>query len=167
MVVKNEKKVKCWCYKWFSRVGRLTLIKSVLMVIPVFWALFSWMSRGILEHIRKICHKFLWAGSKEDHSLSWVAWEKIAQPKEWGGWGIKELPSFVKSLAAKMGWSLLNKDSLWFMVMRRKYIDPGDIVDWVWNPVMSTKGGSAVWRATLQAMDLIEEGLAWKVGNGQ
>jgi len=69
--------------------------------MPVYWVALTWVPKGILEKIRRICSRFLWAGSKEDPVLPWVAWEKVARPKEWGGWGIKNLPDFSLSLAAK------------------------------------------------------------------
>jgi len=53
-----------------------------------------------------------------------VAWEKVARPMEWGGWGIKDLTEFGLALAAKLGWRLIKSKNLWTIVVRRKYIDP-------------------------------------------
>jgi len=68
----------------------LTLIKSVLLAIPVYWAALTWVPKGVLDKIRRICSKFLWAGVKESSVLPWVAWDKLAIPKEWGGMGYKK-----------------------------------------------------------------------------
>eukprot|EP00253_Pinus_taeda_P006064 PITA_06064 len=103
LIAKLEARMSHWSYKWLSRAGRLTLIKSVLLAIPVYWAALTWVPKGILEKIRRICSRFLWAGSKENTVLPWVAWEKVARPKDWGGWGIKSLPDFSVSLVAKSG----------------------------------------------------------------
>eukprot|EP00253_Pinus_taeda_P017405 PITA_17405 len=113
LIEKLETRISHWSFKWLSRAGRLTLIKSVLMAIPVYWAALSWIPKGILEKIRRLCCRFLWAGSKENTVLPWVAWDKIARPKDWGGWGIKRFPEFSLSLAAKSGWRLISMENIW------------------------------------------------------
>jgi len=85
LIAKLEARISHWSFRWLSRAGRLTLIKSVLLAIPVYWAALTWIPKGVLEKIRRICCRFLWAGSKESSVLPWVAWDKIARPKEWGG----------------------------------------------------------------------------------
>eukprot|EP00253_Pinus_taeda_P017420 PITA_17420 len=167
LIAKIEAKISHWSFKWLSRAGRLTLIKSVLLAIPVYWAALTWVPKGVLEKIRRICSRFLWARSKESSVLPWVAWEKVARPKEWGGWGIKSLPDFKLSLAAKSGWRLIKMENLWTRTVKRKYIDPTPLEAWIRNPVKSQKKVSAIWKATLESFKVIEQGLAWKVGNGE
>lgn len=144
----------------------MTLIKSVLLVIPVYWAALTWVPKGILEKIKRICCRFLWVGSKEESVLPWVAWEKVARPKDWGGWGIKDLTAFGPSLAAKSGWRIIKKENLWTKVVKRKYIDPVPLEEWIRNP--NKKGGntSVVWKATIDAFKIIEQGLSWQIWNG-
>eukprot|EP00253_Pinus_taeda_P011344 PITA_11344 len=101
LIAKIEARISHWSFRWLSRAGRLTLLKSVLLAIPVYWVALTWIPKGVLEKIRRLCCRFLWAGSSENSVLPWVSWEKIARPKEWGGWGIKRLPEFSLSLAAK------------------------------------------------------------------
>eukprot|EP00253_Pinus_taeda_P017096 PITA_17096 len=112
IIAKLEARISHWSFKWLSRAGKLTLIKSVLLAIPVYWATLTWVPKGVLEKIRRICYRFLWAGSKESSVLPWVAWDKLARPKEWGGWGLKRLPEFSLSLAAKSGWRLISLENL-------------------------------------------------------
>ena len=149
-----------------SRAGRLVLIKSVLMEIPVYWASLSWVPKGILSSIDKLCRNFLWIGTKQDKVSPWVAWDKISKSKEWGGLGIKNLPSFAKSLAAKLAWHLISTYSLWTSVIKRKYIDQGSVLDWIRSPVKSSKKASIVWKAVVASVQTIERGLAWHVGDG-
>eukprot|EP00253_Pinus_taeda_P036198 PITA_36198 len=141
LIAKIEARISHWSFRWLSRAGRLTLLKSVLLAIPVYWVALTWIPKGILEKIRRLCCRFLWAGSSEKSVLPWVAWEKIARPKEWGGWGIKQLPEFSLSLAAKSGWRLITDKK--------------------------TKHSSIIWKATVEAFFEIEKGLAWKVGDGR
>eukprot|EP00253_Pinus_taeda_P006494 PITA_06494 len=85
LIAKIESRISHWSYKWLSRVGRLTLIKSLILAIPVYWAALTWVPKGIMEKIRRLCGRFLWDGSKENSVLPWVTWEKVARSKEWGG----------------------------------------------------------------------------------
>ena len=166
LLAKIEKRLTHWSFRWLSRVGRLVLIKSVLMAIPVYWASLSWVPKGILASIDKLCKTFLWSGSNQDTVSPWVAWDKISKPKEWGGWGIKNLASFAKSLATKLAWRLISTESLWVSVIKRKYISQGSVLDWVRSPVKSSTNASSVWKAVVASVQLIERGLAWQVGNG-
>eukprot|EP00253_Pinus_taeda_P008825 PITA_08825 len=136
LIAKIEARISHWSFRWLSRAGRLTLLKSVLMAIPVYWAALTWIPKGILEKIRRLCCRFLWDGAKEKTILPWVAWDKIARPKAWGGMG-------------------------------RKYIDPCPLEDWIRTPGKSSKQSSVFWKATVAGFSIIEQGLAWKVGDGQ
>eukprot|EP00253_Pinus_taeda_P016222 PITA_16222 len=142
LVAKIEAKITHWSFKWLSRAGRLTLIK-------------------------KIYSRFLWSGSKEESVLPWVAWDKIARPKDWGGWGIKNLYDFSISLAAKSGWRLINYENLWTRLVKRKYIDPVPLEEWIRNQNKKGRNVSVIWKATTEAFKVIEQGLAWQVGNGE
>ena len=128
------------------------------MAIPVYWANLSWVPKGILSSIDKLCRNFLWTGSKQDNVSPWVAWDKITKPKEWGGWGIKNLPSFSKSLAAKLAWRLISSDYLWASVIKRIYINQGSVLDWIRSLVKYSKNASIVWKAVVASVQTIERG---------
>lgn len=51
--------------------------------------------------------------------------------------------------------------------MKRKYIDPVPLEDWIRSQNKKIKNISAIWKATVEAFSLIELGLAWKVGDGR
>eukprot|EP00253_Pinus_taeda_P026727 PITA_26727 len=115
--------------------------------MPVYWVALTWVPKGIIEKIKRICNRFLWTGSKQESVLPWVAWEKVARPKEWGGWGIKNLTDFSISLAAKSGWRIIKMENLWTKVVKRKYIDPTPLQEWIRNPIKKEKNASVVWKA--------------------
>lgn len=119
LVAKIEKWVKHWSFKWISRAGCMVFIESALMVILVYWIMLTWVLKGVLTQIRKFCGRFLWVGLKENEVFPWVAWEKISHPKEWGGWGIKDISRFSHSMVAKLGWHLLTKDNLWTSMIKK------------------------------------------------
>lgn len=167
LVAKIEQRISHWSFKWLSRAGRLTLINFVLQAIPVFWVVLTWIPKGILHKIKQICSRFLWSGSKEDTVLPWVAWDKIARPKDWGGCGLKSPFDFSKSLAAKSGWRIISSENLWTKVVKRKYIDPIPLEDWIRSPNKKGRNCSVIWKTTTEALKVIEQGLAWRVGNGE
>jgi len=51
-------------------------------------------------------------------------------------------------------------------VTRRKYIDPISPLEWIRQPIKSSKNASVIWKALVAAIQIIEKGLAWKVGDG-
>lgn len=93
--------------------------------------------------------------------LPWIAWDKVARPEEWGGWGIKDINAFTASLAAKSGWRIIKLENLWTKIVKRKYIDPSPLEDWIRN--LEKKGGnvSTIWKVTIDAFKIIEQGLSW------
>lgn len=160
LVAKIEKHVKLSSFKWLSRAGHLVLIKSVLQTILVYWITLSWVAKGIPSQIKKICGRIIWAGPKEDDVLPWVTWEKIARPKDKGRWGIKDLSCFSHSLAAKSGWSLLTKDKLWTLVIKKKYLDPLELVVWLRTPGKSYSNSLVIWKAMIESFDIVVDGLS-------
>eukprot|EP00253_Pinus_taeda_P035654 PITA_35654 len=130
--------------------------------------IFSNGSHNELKELKNFFDLFMKAtGSNENSALPWVAWDKTARPKEWGGWGIKRLPDFSLSLAAKSGWRLIMMENLWTKVIKRKYINPIPLEDWIRSQDKKSKQSSVIWKATVEAFTVIEQGLAWKVGDGK
>eukprot|EP00253_Pinus_taeda_P034852 PITA_34852 len=127
----------------------------------------NWLIAKIESRTSHWSFRFLWTGTKESSGLPWVAWDKVARPKEWGGCGIKRSPDFNISLAAKSEWWLISMENLWTRVVKRKYIDPIPMDEWIWNQNKKAKNSSAIWKATVEAFSVIEQGLAWKVGDGR
>ena len=74
-------------------------------------------SKGILEKYRKVSFSYLWRGKKENQVIPWVRWERIANLKALGGWGLKNIFLFSKSLAAKSVWRLISTKKLWTKVV--------------------------------------------------
>jgi hypothetical protein len=74
LVSKVEKRISLWCNRWISRGGHLTLIKSVIEAIPVYWHFLANILKGILHRIRKLCCNYLWKGSFDylgSHLVKW------------------------------------------------------------------------------------------------
>ena len=167
LLAKLEVRVNTWCNRWLSREGRLILVKMVLEAIQVYWMALAWIPKSILNKTKRIYSNFLWTGKKDQRVLPWVKWDQIARPKGLGGWGLKKLLLFEKSLAAKVGWRLISTHSIWTEVIIHKYIAPTPILYWIRDlENTNVPNGSIIWKALCNTIPLIQEGLAWKVGDG-
>ena len=98
------------------------MVKTFLESIHVYWMSLAWIPKGILEAERRIYFRFLWSGKQDTQVTPWVRWENIAVPKGLGGWGLKNIFLFAKSLTAKGGRILLKSESIWTHVMIHKYL---------------------------------------------
>jgi hypothetical protein len=81
--------------------------------------------------------------------------------KDKGGMGFHDLVCFHKALLAKQCWRLLKSlESLTTRILKAKYYSNGSF--------MTAKLGSKpsfAWRSILEARELFEEGLIWRIGN--
>eukprot|EP00253_Pinus_taeda_P004952 PITA_04952 len=166
LIAKLEKRLTCWSYRYISTAGRLILIKSVLEATPFFWMALAWIPRHTLARMQQICNRYLWAGSQDKKIFAWIGWQKIAIPKKWGGWGLKQLPLFAQALAAKMSWAVITSQNLWTRISYHKYIWPLDIMDWIRLPSWNSSGTSSIWKAIIYSMPMIRDNLAWRIRNG-
>ena len=84
--------------------GRLTLIKVVFIVIPVFWFLMAQITKDILIIMRRNMFTFFWFGKNDDGNYHLANWEILSKPKKWGSWNIKKLHWFSTTLNMKILW---------------------------------------------------------------
>jgi hypothetical protein len=77
----------------------------------------------------------------EKGGTHWTSWLSIEKPKG-GGWGLKDIHTFGKSLAAKSLWNPITKDSLWRRITVQKYVAPNSLLDWIRSEGKSAKNTS-------------------------
>jgi hypothetical protein len=76
----------------------------------------------VIKELESIQRKFLWGGGLENNKMCWVSWDRICQPKEKGGLGIKNLALFKSSLLCKWKWRSLNDgDASWYDLLWFRY----------------------------------------------
>jgi hypothetical protein len=69
LIERIENIIYHWCNRWLSRGGILTLVKSVLEAIPVYWHSLDFIPKGVLERFRKVCFNFLWGGRHDNPGI--------------------------------------------------------------------------------------------------
>lgn len=82
--------------------GRITLIKSSLANLHLYYMSLFPMPKGVIEKINKITRQFLWCGCEEKRSLSLVSWDIVQLPKAIGGLSIGNI--LHKNLAILYKW---------------------------------------------------------------
>ena len=86
VVEKIQNRLASWKSKILSRAGRVTLIKSVLNSLPLYYMSMFMMPRSIALKIVKIQRNFFWGGGNgERKGLPMVKWSSIELPKQLGG----------------------------------------------------------------------------------
>jgi hypothetical protein len=60
-----------------------------------------------------------------------VNWKSLSRPKEFKGWGLKDLWLFGKDLASKYLWVFINRDNLWRSILVDKYISLESLMDYM------------------------------------
>jgi len=110
---------------------------------------------------------FIWKNNNESHQIHLCNWEQIALPKSYGGWGIRNIYDFNKSLAANTFWRVLNGSGIWHRVIRDKYLKYRSMVSWLRSASFQVSGVSRIWSGMIKVVHLINHGLFWNPGNGK
>ncbi|KAJ9559670.1 hypothetical protein OSB04_004830 [Centaurea solstitialis] len=123
VVEKVKKKLGSWKAKWISFGGRLTLVKSVLGSLSLYFLSLFRAPRGVIGELEKIRNRFFWGGGElGKSSLVWVKWDKVVSSFEKGGLDIGDLSSMNHALLGKWWWWFLSGENcLWTSVIKSIY----------------------------------------------
>ena len=82
-------------------------------------------SNTFIEKINTIIKRFWWAGIKEEHNTSPIAyrsWDDICKPKEEGGLGIRDVKTINKSLIIQSAWNVATHNNPFLSaILKAKY----------------------------------------------
>ena len=104
---KIEKRLAIWKAKFLLRVGRLTLIKSVLNNMPLYYMGLFKVLKAIVKRIIQIQRIFFWVGDQCRKGVPLMAWETLQKPKHLGGLGVGDLVIKNAALLFKWWWRFL------------------------------------------------------------
>jgi hypothetical protein len=76
---------------YLSKGGRVTLIKSSLANLPMYFMSLFPLPASITNHIEKLQHDFLWDGQGEEFKYHLDSWSKVCSPLSGKGLGIQNL----------------------------------------------------------------------------
>jgi hypothetical protein len=92
------KKVQGWIEQTLSAGGKEILIKVVAQAIPTYTMGCFRLPKCLCDHINSLLRKFWWGSERGKRKTSWVAWEKMIQPKYMGGMGFRDMEIFNLAL---------------------------------------------------------------------
>jgi len=78
---KLKARLSVWKRRFLSMAERICLIKSIIIVVPLFYLSLFKAPDSVYTSIISIQRRFLWGWGKEKRPISWVSWEDLCKPK--------------------------------------------------------------------------------------
>ena len=114
VVERVEKKLSTWKAKYLSIGGRVTLIRSALSNLLVYYFSLFKCSASVIKRIERLERDFSWYGNGTQKKNYLVDWGSICKPKEEGCLGIRPLKLMNQALLGKWLWRIGDEmDGLW------------------------------------------------------
>ncbi|GJU37503.1 putative RNA-directed DNA polymerase, eukaryota, reverse transcriptase zinc-binding domain protein [Tanacetum coccineum] len=110
LVDKFQKRLFKWKSKSLSIGGRVTLIKTVLNSLGVYYFSNFKTPKNIITKLENIRRKFFWGGNNDENKIAWIAWEKVILPCVNGSLGIGSLRITNQVLLVKWWWRFCVED---------------------------------------------------------
>lgn len=155
-------RVQGWQEKLLSKAGKEILVKAVAQAIPTYAMSCFDITKGLCDDLSTMIGRYWWSQQDKIHKIHWLSWEKLSRPKKKGGLGFRDLHLFNQAMLARQAWRLLTcPDNLCAKVLKAKYYPDNSLLQ------CQVRGGiSYSWRSILFGLELLREGIIWRVGNG-
>ena len=99
-----RKNLARWKSQDISKGGRITLIRSTLASMPIYYMSMFSMPRKVRLRLEHIQRDFLWGGGALEKKPHLVRWSLVCLEKSNGGLGVKCLSILNKALLCKWSW---------------------------------------------------------------
>ena len=117
-----KRKLAMWKKQYLSKGGRLTLIKSTLSNLPIYFMSLFVIPRKVRLRLEKIQREFLWGDMEERRKIHLVRWAVICKDKRHGELGLRHLKVFNHALLGKWLWRFpLEMESFWRKIIVGKF----------------------------------------------
>ncbi|GKA52201.1 RNA-directed DNA polymerase, eukaryota [Tanacetum coccineum] len=111
---KLKARLSNWKLKILSVGGRLTLLKSVLGLTPIYNMSLYKVPKSVLHSMESIRRNFFNGVQGDERKITWVKWSKVLASKKYGGLGVSSFYALNRALLFKWVWRFLSRDnSLW------------------------------------------------------
>ncbi|XP_028555660.1 uncharacterized protein LOC114580917 [Dendrobium catenatum] len=154
-------KLNTWEKKCISLEGKLVLVKSAFMSLPLFLSTLSLVPLSILKEFDKMCRGFTWSKNNGNARLYYASWDLLCKSKSEGGRGLFSAVSKIGPLRAKFAWNFFMKPhSLLNQILRVKYGED------VWSGFV--KGGTLpTWKIITMGAKFLKNIVRWNISNGK
>ena len=97
-----RKRLAMWKRQYISKGGRLTLIRSTLSSMPIYFMSLFYLPKKVRLGLEKIWRDFLWGGGGAlVHRPHLVRWNLVCLEKRKGGLGVRNLVLINIALVSK------------------------------------------------------------------
>ena len=103
-----RKRLAAWKTQYISKGGRITLIRSTLSSLPIYYLSLFRMPQKVCARLERIQRQFLWGGSAPEKKISLVRWATVCSEKRKCSIGLKSLSKLNKALLCKWSWRFAN-----------------------------------------------------------
>ena len=160
-----KRRLAMWKRQYISKGGRITVIRSTLSNLPIYFMSIFQIPRAVRIRLEKIQRDFLWGGGALEQKPHLVRWSIVCDDKGKGGLGVKSLGLFNKALLGKWAWRFANeKTALWNQVIRRKY---GEEKGGWRSCEIREAYGVGLWKAINKVGQFVTPFFGYEVGNGK
>lgn len=142
---------------FLNTIGRIEVIKSSIYPMVLFWTQVCQLPNNVIDKIEALCANFIWNNKKHK-----VAWKQLCLPKDKGGVGLKDIRTLQQSMAIKLIWLFLNRNSLWANWMPSRYLKNKNF--WC---VKEDNNSSYTWKMMLRQREYCKQLFSRCISNGK
>ena len=111
-----------WKRQFISKKGRITLIRSTLSSMSIYFISLLCIPRVVRLRLEQIQRIFSWGGGAMERKLHLVKWATVYLDKRKGGLGVRCLSTFNRVLLCEWTWCFATeRETLWKQVISRKF----------------------------------------------
>ena len=141
LIQKIKNKLAFWKGRVLSQAGRLTLIKSTLTSLPLYYTFIFRIPKGVVRQHNTLINDFFLSGGSMNKKFHRVKWKFVTRLEK-DGMGILDITVHNRALLSKWLWLLQDEGAaLWARIVHHKY--SVDHIDNIF--VSSAKHYSTVW----------------------
>lgn len=97
-----RRKISHWKCHQLSKGGRIVLLQSVLLSMPIYLLSVLTPPATVLQRLNRIFCNFLWGAKEDGEKHHWIAWNLLCSPVREGGIGIRSLKEVCASFRLKL-----------------------------------------------------------------
>ena len=158
-----RRRLAFWKRQYISKGGRLTLIRSALSNMSIYYMSILCMPISIRLRLEQIQRDFLWSERALERKIHLVKWPVVCSDKSKGGLGVKSVSTFNRALLGKWSWRfMVENEVLWYRVISRKY----GVEERGWYTWEGRKGFSVgLWKEIRKEGSQLNNYIGFSVGN--
>lgn len=160
-----EKRLAGWKRNFLSKGGKLSLMKSTLANLPIYYLSILTISASIAAKLENIQCRFLWGDEEGFRKYHLVRWEDVKKPIRDRGLGLRSIRLMKSALQGKWLWRfLIEEDKLWKRVVKARWGD--------WERNGGKRGRykphvMSLWKKIRGGSNVFLRCMCWQVGNGR